>query len=204
MSRQHEVWDKAHVDSLITKVWGDTNHERGRHWDIQMRVAKHINENKDVLEVAPGVGHLFKIIRDKCATYRGRDTSPAMIAQFQDYFPNADIALGDAYDLQDQESADIVVSVDMLMHLPGDLTVPIVQMWEKAKEKLIFTIRLAEEKSWIVKRNYNHEDGTRSLIVRGDTKEDLGKIFAQLEGLDRVEEDYYDSRTSIIVCYREA
>ena len=131
--RYWEVWDAKHVHDLENVHWGKagTPAARGRHQALNQMVADLIPKGMSVLEVAPGQGHLYAILRQdgKTGSYRGRDSSPDMVNRFRELFPEADVGAGDVYDLSAEPTADCVVAVDLLMHLPTDLTQPMQQMW---------------------------------------------------------------------------
>lgn len=213
--RYWEVWDKKHVHDLEVTHWGTagTPKSRGRHESLNQMVADLIPAGKSILEVAPGQGHLYAILqRDgKLTEYHGRDTSPDMRARFKELFPDAEIVEGDAYDLSPEPMADCVVAVDLLMHLPTDLTVPMQQMWGRVKDEgaLIVTMRHPEpgKESWMVERNYisdkhSDEQGMK-LVVRGMAK---GEFASIIDGFTpkpiTSTEIVYDERTSIWVILR--
>jgi SAM-dependent methyltransferase len=210
--RYWEVWDKKHVHDLEAIHWGTagTPKARGRHQALNQMVADLIPVGMSILEVAPGQGHLYAILEHdgKLSEYHGRDTSPDMRARFKELFPSADILAGDAYDLSPDPMADCVVAVDLLMHLPADLTTPMRQMWSRVNPNgvLIVTMRHPEsgKESWIVERNYisdiHTDDQGKKLVVRGMSKHEFNDIIAGFEPkASSVTEVIYDERTSVWV-----
>ena len=200
--REWEVWNEELVDDIEIKYWGGIDHKRGRHWELNKWVSEYVKKGDSVLEIAPGMGHFYDMIKDSCGSYLGLDTSSAMVKKFKGFFPEANVRIGDAFNLKDEPNADIVINVDMLMHIPepeGDYTQTIQlikNMLEKADRELVFTIRMSEEgqESWCITKAYY--DGT--LTIRAYSKEDMLKILKQAKGEDdTVKYRFYDPRTSI-------
>ena len=214
--REWEVWDDEHVGRLVKEVWGDVNHRRGRHWELNSRVAKYVEKGDSVLEIAPGIGHLYGMIRDKVSNYVGLDTSEAMVAQFKFFFPDAEVRYGDAFNLQDEPVADVVLNVDMLMHIPGDVDLvikPIIgQLWGRAKKRLVFTMRMTpdEKESWCIQRDYipmpnevaDLKKKNMKLTIRAISQSEMKRVLGELQEAESYYEDYYDERTSIWVVNR--
>jgi SAM-dependent methyltransferase len=210
--RYWEVWDRKHVHDLEYEHWGTagTPKSRGRHHALNQMVAELVPKGASILEVAPGQGHLYGILKElgNFDDYHGRDTSQDMIDRFKEVFPEVDITQGDAYDLEGEPMVDAVVNVDMLMHLPAELDTPIQQMWSRVKPGgvLLTTMRHPEgdKESWIVERNYisdrNTDEQGKRLVVRAMRRDEFSAILSGLHPSPSVfTEKVYDARTSIWV-----
>jgi len=205
--RPWEIWDENHVTRLLSNVWGKPGYERGRHWELNKWIADMIEEDS-VLEVAPGMGHLYFMIKDK-TDYRGRDTSQAMIDKFLEFFPEANVKYGDAYDLSEEDPADIVICIDLLMHLPEeDMEHVIRQLWSRTGKLLIFTMRMSDE-SWCSRRQWIRAgngntiiEEPKYLILRAETLDHIHDIIGRLDGIAKSEDVYFDERTTIFKVWR--
>jgi len=194
--------------TLEERHWGTagTKKSGGRHHALNKMVADFVPEGASILEVAPGQGHFYGILKEegKITEYHGRDTSPDMRERFHELFPEAEILPGDVYDLSNEPMADCVIAVDLLMHLPTDLTVPIQQMWSRVKTggTLLITMRHpdSDKESWIVERNYISDKNTaeqgKRLVVRGMRRDEFIDIIRSLGDYSAFVESIYDERTS--------
>ncbi|MCK5643632.1 MAG: class I SAM-dependent methyltransferase [Gammaproteobacteria bacterium] len=206
--REWEVWDGKLVNDLEIKHWGDPDHKRGRHWLLNSYVATYVKEGDTVLEIAPGMGHLYSMIKETAHKYLGLDTSQAMIDKFKENFPEADskddlyktcIRYGDAFTLEDEPIADVVLNVDMLMHIPGELKVIeylIHEMYVKARRLFVFTLRMTvdDADSWCISKEYYDGKLTIRAVKRRDFMEIMNRIMRPQSKLFERE---FDDRTTI-------
>jgi len=128
------------------------------------------------------------------------DTSVDMVNQFHEFFPDADVRIGDAFHLEEEPSVEVVVNVDMLMHIPGELAVIeylIKQMYDKAEKKLIFTLRMTDGDSRYTSRKIR-PDSDKRVTYRAVSYDDFYKLMLRLH-IYNIIEVVHDSRTSIWV-----
>lgn len=209
--RYWEVWSKDHVDRLEKEVWGTPGiHPRGRHHELMMRHVALIPHNtKTILEVGVGMGHLYAEIREKPYIYLGLDTSEAMVRKFKDNFEEANVRIGDVFNLDNEPVVDCVICEDVLMHLPGDLMVPLKQLWSRVKRggTLIVSMRMteADNPSWLIEREYIPMPNQfaalspdKKLIIRAANHKEFEDKIRSLEPMPEfLKEHFYDERTSI-------
>jgi SAM-dependent methyltransferase len=209
--RYWEVWSKDHVDRLEKEVWGTPGiHPRGRHHELVMRHIALIPYNtKTILEVGCGMGSLYAEIREKPYIYLGLDTSLGMVEKFKDLFSEANVRYGDVFNLENEPMVDCVICEDVLMHLPGDLIVPLKQLWSRVKRggALIVSMRMTEgdNPSWLIEREYipmPNKFATlpadKKLIIRAINHKELeSKIQSFEPAPEYLKEHFYDERTSI-------
>jgi cyclopropane fatty-acyl-phospholipid synthase-like methyltransferase len=74
-------------------------------------------EASRVLELGCGNGDLYPYFRDRCSTYTGVDFSEAMIARFQENWPDVDLKCCDAITLPDvQGEFDVIFSNGLIQY----------------------------------------------------------------------------------------
>lgn len=207
--RYWEIWNEEIVDRLEKEIWGEAgNHPRGRHHElVQRHVALIPRGALTLLEVGCGPGFLYSEIKDGLIKYLGLDTSAAMIEKFRKRFPEANVRYGDVFNLSSEPTADCVVCEDVFMHLPGDLAIPLNQLWGRVNNggALIVSMRMTEKDnpSWLIEREYvpmpnepGKLDPSKKLIIRAENHVEFEAKIKTLNP-EFWKEHFYDERTSI-------
>lgn len=199
--RENEIWDVEGHAEYLERCWGTGHDARGRHWELLKSVAELVR-GKTVLDAGCGMGHFYSILMKERpdVNYRGIDNSKEMLKRAQSYFPDESYRFSDAdiYDLSPVSSADTVVCISVLLHLP-EIATPIEQLWLKAEKELIIATRLDKE-GFLHSCPYSGRtilpEG-KNLIIRGERLENLFTYFGCLDDVGSVEVFFYDPRTSI-------
>jgi 2-polyprenyl-3-methyl-5-hydroxy-6-metoxy-1,4-benzoquinol methylase len=198
LSRENEVWDvPGHLQHLM-EHWDFT---RGRHKAIIDIVVNMITTDS-VLDVACGIGFLFHEIKsmNKNIKYLGMDNSSTMLEDAYKRFPeNRELFVhGDIYNMNNFEIYPTITAIDILMHLPDPLDLPIQEMWKHTGHELIFTARV--DKTFIYYMDYSGDlplpEG-KFLISRADLPILYDNIFKTLDGVEKIEFSDYDSSSRI-------
>jgi SAM-dependent methyltransferase len=198
LDRENEVWDvPGHLQHLM-EHWDFT---RGRHKAVVDFVIERITTDS-ILDVACGIGFLLYELREKGRTlqYQGMDNSEVMLSNAQQRFPNDKdkFVHGDVYNMDNFGIYPTVVSIDLIMHLPDPLSLPISEMWKHVEKELIFTARV--DKKFIYEMDYSGDmqlpEG-KFLISRADPHEFFMDIFTILNDIKTIEWTDYDERTRV-------
>jgi 2-polyprenyl-3-methyl-5-hydroxy-6-metoxy-1,4-benzoquinol methylase len=179
MSREWEVWDEDMADQL-ERVWESP--AKGRRHQALVEAVSKLILGKSVLDVGCGMGHLYRAIKDEVETYLGVDSSPAMIKKAHLRFDESLFVVGDAYDLSTFPSADTVVCLGVLEHVPEAWPI-LEQLWSKAKRCIILVTDVGP-KQHIIK---TPRKGGKYLINRIEAIENLMSLFKKLPSLGKVE-----------------
>jgi len=208
--RYWEVWSKDHVDRIEKEVWGEAGlHPRGRHHELVRRhVALIPRGTKTILEVGAGMGHLYVEIKTSGYDYLALDSSVAMVEKFKERFPEANVKVGDVFNLGNEPVVDCVICEDVLMHLP-DIERPLSELWSRVKAggTLIVSMRMTEGEnlSWKIEREYIPMPPPnellapdKRLIIRAINRREFEKMIVSLDPHPKYfSEHFYDERTSI-------
>jgi 2-polyprenyl-3-methyl-5-hydroxy-6-metoxy-1,4-benzoquinol methylase len=198
LDRENEVWDvPGHLQHLM-EHWDFT---RGRHKAVVDFVIGQIT-TESILDVGCGIGFLPYELRElgKKLTYVGMDNSKVMLADAIKRFPELKdfFVFGDVYDMSNFSMFPSVVCIDIIMHLPDPLDLPIKEMWKHAEKELIFTARV--DKKFIYYMDYSGNfvlpEG-KFLISRADLHEDFISILNTLDDTESIGWIDYDERTRV-------
>jgi SAM-dependent methyltransferase len=201
MDKEHEIWDlPGHVDFLINNVWGKPGTNRGRHREVLRLTANYVTTD-EVLDAGCGMGHFYPVLMESRPNvkYWGFDNSNEMIKKAKEFFPHMDgnFGNGDLYNMDKFGVYQTVVCIDILIHLP-DIVTPIKEMWKHTGKELIIVTRVGEP---FVGKYGNtgafNFPPDKKLISRSDSREDLLKIFNELDGVGTIDEKIYDDRSTI-------
>ncbi len=113
---------------MATHTWDPAQYldyadERSRPF-VELLARVGADDPADVLDVGCGPGHLTGLLASRWpgARVRGLDSSPAMVAAARERVPDAvEVSLGDARDLADPGSLDVLVTNATLQWVPGHL-----------------------------------------------------------------------------------
>lgn len=191
--RPWEVWDENTAKEL-EQAWGPpTKGKNTRHQQLVKTVSKLIL-GKSVLDVGCGLGHLYGVIRGKVGIYLGVDSSPVMIRRAQSYFGKSLFVVGDAYDLSPLPSADTVICLDVVKHVPE--TWPILrQLWSKARKCVILVTNVGPRQHT---RKTPHPEGTY-LIYRAETIDNLMALFKKLSDVGAIDQIPFNSTKGTVI-----
>ena len=195
--RDWEVWEEEHVNYLV-KMWGTPDKRGGRHWILIHRLATLI-ESGTLLDVGCGLGHLYGELKrgSKKIDYTGLDSSPAMIVRCKSHFTEdaERFDVGDIYDLSPQGMYDTVSCVDVLIHLPGSIEVPLQQLWGHTKKHLVLSVRTGN-KTHMGKRRQKYNPEGKYTVVRIHTISDYLEMFGKLDNVGNIEIFHLDPRST--------
>lgn len=198
MDRENEVWDvPGHLGHLM-EHW---DFARGRHKAVVDTVIDYVSSNS-VLDVACGIGFFLYELNEKNnpMEYLGMDNSKVMLEDAQKRFPDEKerFVFGDVYDMSNFGVYPTVVAIDLIMHLPDPLDIPIKEMWKHVGKELIFTARV--DKKFIYYMDYSGNftlpEG-KFLISRADPPEFFDEIFKTVDGIEKIEFIDWDERSRI-------
>jgi len=168
-------------------------------------IAEYIPKNCSLLDVGCGHSYFFEYVKDKNVYYTGLDTSVKMLKTAKDKHPEATVLFGDIFDLSGYAPRDIVVCIDVLIHLP-EIEKPIKNLWKTTKKLLIFTLKLSKDKPQIrINKTNRTVKGVvkfpkdKFLIIRWDTINDIENILSKLDNVESIQHFPYDVRTEIFV-----
>ena len=199
--RENEIWDTEGHAEYLEKCWGEGDKAGGRHWELLKSIAELVR-GKTVLDAGCGLGHFYSVLMKEKpdVDYRGIDNSVEMLKRAQKFFRDEAHRFSDAdiYDLSPVPSADTVVCISVLLHLP-EVAAPIEQLWAKTETELIISLR-TDEDGFLHSRPYSGQtilpEG-KNLIIRGERFENLFTYFGCLDDVGSIEVFFYDPRSSI-------
>lgn len=188
-----EVWDEEEATNLES-AWGSPKGGKGRHQALIEMVAGLI-KGTSVLDVGCGLGHLYGTLKKlDIETYFGVDSSPAMIKKARSHFVKGLFSIGDAYDLSPLPSADTVVCLDVVKHIPE--TWPVLeQLWSKARKCVILVTNIGEKQH----TRKTPARGGKHLIYRVETVKNLMKLFKRLSGVGEIEQFVFDKKKNTVI-----
>lgn len=174
---------------------------RGRHKAVVDFVIEQIT-TESLLDVACGIGFLLYELKEKGKQiqYLGMDNSKVMLEDAQNRFPNdkEKFIFGDVYNMNNFGIYPTVISIDLIMHLPDPLDLPIKEMWKHVGTELIFTVRV--DKKFIYVMDYSGDmqlpEG-KFLISRADPHEFFMNILNTLDDVEEMEWKDYDERSRV-------
>jgi len=107
---------------------------------------------------------------------------------------------GDIYDLSEWPKYHTVVCIDVLIHLPDHLIIPLKQLWSRATHCLIFTMSQRSHKC-IKKRShtdwgYVHKNG-QYLIQHRMPLDDILQMIRDLHNIENIESYTFDNMLMI-------
>ena len=187
-----EIWDEAEV-AKIEEAWGSPIAGKGRHQRLVEKVASLISD-MSVLDVGCGLGHLYYLIRNEVQAYLGVDSSHAMIEKARSYFGKSLFVVGDAYDLSSIPSADTVVCLDVVKHVPE--TWPVLkELWGKARKQVILVTNVGLKQH----TRKTPQKGGKYLIYRVETVKNVMSLFEKLPDIGKIEQVPFDGVKGTVI-----
>lgn len=172
-----DAWDKLRVDNHIL-TYGPPTDPLPR-YALRMQIAAHYVRYHSVLDVACGVGHLYPLLQPKLWTYKGVDSSEAMIERAREYFPAAEFEIADAYDLSDQDEYDTVIAMSLLIHIDRTDTEKILnELWAHARKQLLFTMPIDRDSTRVLVLGRRIPESSGKTLITHTTHERLDSMLA--------------------------
>ena len=177
-----DAWDRNRVENYFATYGTPIKPKAG--YALRMREAASWVVGMSVLDIACGAGYFYSAVSllDRSVRYRGIDASKYMVQSARSYFPEGDFAIGDGYDLSNEDVYDTVTSWSFLIHIPHeDIPKVLSGLWSRVGLALLFSIPIDRDETKTVELNRElpHADGETIIThVSKDTLMDM------LYGLD--------------------
>ena len=140
------------------------------------------------------MGHLYGVIKDNFETYLGVDSSPTMIRRAHSYFDKSLFAVGDAYDLSTIPSADTVICLDLVKHVPETWLI-LDQLWSRAIKCVILVTNVGPKQ---YTRKTPRPNG-KYLIYRVETIDNLMALFKKLPNLGKINQNPFKGTKGTVI-----
>jgi ubiquinone/menaquinone biosynthesis C-methylase UbiE len=147
--------------------YGDVLYKRAIGEFVEMESAKAICDiiNKiykpgmSILDVGCGAGHYLRSLMNRVdpnINYTGFDATPYYIELAKKAFPNHSFKIGDIFDISyENNSFDIVICNNVLLHLPPDPSIAINELVRVSKSEVIIRA-LFSERNYVIKEIHNN------------------------------------------------
>lgn len=174
------AWDKKRVENHIA-TYGPPDNPNPR-YKRRMKFASEQVVGDSVLDVACGIGHLYHVLTPRLSHYKGIDSSREMIRVAREHAPDGLFAVGDAYDLSEEETYDTVIAMSLLIHIEQrDLQHIIEQMWAHTRKALVFTIPIDKDFSKAVMLSRKVREASGKTLITHVSHETLDGLLRSLK-----------------------
>lgn len=153
-------------------------------------VEKTVEVGETVLDMACGTCNDYLLFKETPVKYYGRDFTPKFVRRGKQRFPEADVELGDVFDIPFEDNTiDVVYCKDLLEHLPPKKYVAAIkEMWRVTGKRMMIAFFLAphigETKYRVIRKlhwnnQYSKKDIIRALVLKNIKKIDITENIGQ-------------------------
>jgi len=172
-NRKWQNWNSDEIVNCLEKDWGENLIQR----KTLHRVLKDLKEKHDLKtlhDVGGGTAVSYPFLLGCGYDYRMSDITPEMVEKAKEKFPEINVEVKDILDLTEEDKTDVVLSQDVLLHVPSPIQPYLATMWWATGKVLVLKLAYVWKSldqptrdDWDLKfynRKFNLLDLIRSLL----------------------------------------